>query len=336
MTEVQQTGPARWEALWARWKHVVAALSFAAGVASFLLIERRERVAQALVILLPLTWLLPLLEPYLRKLAERHQRLRASSVLFGYAAQTIHQECLFFTLPFFFATTAWYSPQAGFTVALGLLALGSIVDPIYYSHVVQKRGVLWGYHAVAGFVTALTAAPMLWRLTTTQSLWLALGILGLVSIPAWHALLPARPLRGVVAIVLGAALAWGGWEARVALPPATMWVAEMHITTHVDTAGRVPGADIDTLSVDELRANGLYAWSSIRVPRGLRERVEHHWIHNGRTVDVIALDVRGVREAGYRAWSRKSVFPEDPRGRWQVRVVSAGGQLLGQARFEVN
>ncbi|MGB1562298.1 MAG: DUF5924 family protein [Sinimarinibacterium flocculans] len=326
--------PARWEALWARWRHWVAALSFGAGVASFALIERQERVAQALVILLPLSWLLPMIEPWLQRLAERRPRLRASSVVFGYAAQTIHQESLFFTLPFFFATTEWRSPQALFTATMGALALASVLDPIYYGQVVARRAALWAFHAFAAFVTVLTAAPMIWHLTTAQSLQLGLVCLAVVSVPAWHALLPPNLLRGVGALALGAVLGWAGWQARIAIPPATLWVADMRISSSVDVAGRVPGTAVQQIDAAAL-AGGLYAWSSIRVPRGLRERVEHHWIHRGRRIDTIALDVRGGREAGYRAWSHKTAFPADPRGRWEVRVVTTSGQLIGHAYFDV-
>jgi hypothetical protein len=329
---------APWEALWARWRHWVAALSFIAGVASFALIERQERVAQALVILLPLSWLLPMIEPWLHRLAERRPRLRASSVLFGYAAQTIHQESLFFTLPFFFATTEWLSPQAMFTATMGALALASILDPIYYGKVVPRRSALWAFHAFAAFVTVLTAAPMLWHLTTTQSLQLALLCLAVVSVPAWYGLLASAPaiLRGLGAVVLGAALGWAGWQARIAIPPATLWVADMRMSATVDIRGREPGATVRSLDAATLANGGLYAWSSIRVPRGLRERVEHHWVHRGRRVDVIALDVSGGREAGYRAWSHKTAFPDDPRGRWEVRVVTTSGQLIGHTRFMVH
>lgn len=329
--------PARWEALWARWRHWVAALSFIAGVASFALIERQERVAQALVVLLPLSWLLPMIEPQLHRLAERRPKLRASSVVFGYAAQTIHQESLFFTLPFFFATTEWRSPQAVFTATMGVLALASVLDPIYYGKVVPRRAALWAFHAFAAFVTVLTAAPMLWHLTTAQSLQLGLLCLAVVSVPAWYAVLSSAPVavRGVGALVLGAALGWSGWQARVAIPPATLWVADMRMTTTVDVAGRAPGPAVSSLDAAAL-ANGLYAWSSIRVPRGLRERVEHHWIHRGQRVDVIPLDVSGGREAGYRAWSHKAAFPADPRGRWEVRVVTISGQLIGHTYFTVH
>ncbi|MES0874551.1 DUF5924 family protein [Sinimarinibacterium thermocellulolyticum] len=337
MTHGPAPQPARWQLLWARWRHGVAALSFIAGVASFALIERQERVAQALVILLPLSWLLPMIEPWLQRLAERRPRLRAGSVVFGYAAQTIHQESLFFTLPFFFATTEWRSPQAVFTAAMIALALVSVLDPIYYGKVVPRRAALWAFHACAAFVTVLTAAPMLWHLTTAQSLQLGLLCLAVVSVPAWHALLASLPAvpRGLGALALGALLGWAGWQARVAIPPATLWVADMRMTTSIDVARREPGTAVHSIDAAALASGGLYAWSSIRVPRGLRERVEHHWIHRGRLIDVIPLEVSGGREAGYRAWSHKTAFPADPRGRWEVRVVTTSGQLIGHGYFTV-
>lgn len=336
MIPVTEEQKQRWQAHWLRWRHLVAVASFAAGVVSFFWFERKERVAQALVVLLPLTWLFALLEPKLRSYAERSGRLRATPLLFGYAAQALHQECLFFTLPFFFATTAWLSPQLLFTVLMSAFALVSIIDPLYYSRVAPKQAVLWAFHAVAGFVTVLTAAPMLWHLTTTEALWLALICLGAVSVPAWRALLPeAVPLRAVCGLLLGIGLAWGGWELRVAIPPATLWVSEMRISRSVDVSGRTADESLSRVDAQTLRSDGLYAWSAIHVPRGLREKVVHHWLHNGRLVDAIALDVAGGREAGYRAWSHKRAFPEDVQGRWDVRVVTQSGQLIGQTGFYV-
>lgn len=324
----------RWQARWARWRHLVAVASFAAGLASFFWFERQERVAQALVFLLPLSWLIALFEPQLKALAAR--RGGVATLLFGYAAQALHQECLFFTLPFFFATTAWLSPQLLFTVLMSALALTSIIDPLYYSRVAPKRAVLWAFHAVAGFVTVLTAAPMLWHLTTTEALWLALICFAAVSVPAWHALLPTVvPLRTVWALCLGVGLAWLGWEARVGIPPATLWVSEMHISRSVDVPTRSAGESLTRVDAQTLHAEGLYAWSAIHVPRGLREKVVHHWLHNGKLVDAIPLDISGGREAGYRAWSHKQAFPEDVAGRWDVRVVTQSGQLIGQTAFQV-
>ena len=47
------------------------------------------------------------------------------------------------------------------------------------------------------------------------------------------------------------------------------------------------------------------------------------------------LDITGGRDAGYRAWSHKLVFPPYPAGKWQVQVVTESGRLIGLTRFTV-
>src|SRR3546814_12807901 len=109
------------------------------------------------------------------KLAERGRWLRHSPGLVRYVLQGLHQESFFFTLPFFLATTTWASAQPVFLVALAGFALVSMIDPLYFDRVVIHRGLLWRFHAAAGFATVLAAAPMLWQLTTATSLWLAIA-----------------------------------------------------------------------------------------------------------------------------------------------------------------
>ncbi|TJY59395.1 DUF2914 domain-containing protein [Sinimarinibacterium sp. CAU 1509] len=326
----------RWQALWARWRHGVALLSFGAGIGSFLLIQRQERVAQALVFLLPLSWLLAFAEPALQRLAERKAALRLSPLLAGYLTQALHQESLFFTLPFFIATVTWNSSQTGFIVLMTALALVSIIDPLYYRHVLPRRALLWSFHAVAAFVTVLTAAPMLWQLTTTQSLLMALAMMGTLSLPVWWQLL--RLPSGRRALLTAAAavtLVWALWQLRAAIPPSTLRVTRIVVTDHVDPAQKEPGDALTRLPVSSL-SNGLFVWSSIHAPRGLHERIEHRWLHNGTLVDVVPLDIAGGREAGYRAWSRKQSFGDDPRGAWEVRVATQSDQLIGVVRFRVD
>jgi hypothetical protein len=84
-----------------------------------------------------------------------------------------------------------------------------------------------------------------------------------------------------------------------------------------------------------LRSSGLYAYTSINAPRGLDERIYHVWRHNGEEVDRIALDIHGGRKEGYRAWTHKQNFPPDVLGKWQVRVLTEDGQMIGVLRFEV-
>ncbi|NKF21458.1 DUF5924 family protein [Solimonas marina] len=323
--------------LWSRYKHLVAIGSFALGVASLVLVQRQTKVAQTLVFMLPLSWLVALFEPQWMKLAERGRWLRHSPIVVRYLLQGLHQESFFFTLPFFLATTTWTTAQPLFLLLLAGFALVSMIDPLYFDRVVVHRGLLWTFHAAAGFATMLTAAPMLWRITTATSLWLAIGAGCVLAVPAFAAVLPGRrwlrwPLAIAAAALLGGALSL----LRFAIPPATLTVHGALVTETVDASARKPGAAIHEISTADLIAHGLYAWTPIHAPRGLAEQVVHQWWHDGRLVDSIPIEVRGSREDGYRTWTHKQSFPADAQGNWQIRVVTQSDQLIGIVRFKVD
>lgn len=102
-----------------------------------------------------------------------------------------------------------------------------------------------------------------------------------------------------------------------------------------DTQQRVPqGAT--PLTPEALRTHGLYVYTAIRAPRGLSETIYHAWHHNGTPMDRVALTINGGREQGYRAWSHKRNFPENPAGDWRVDIMTEGGQRLGLIRFTVS
>jgi len=111
-------------------------------------------------------------------------------------------------------------------------------------------------------------------------------------------------------------------------------MTEVAVTTELQD--RTPGEGLEQVSTQQVRKDGLYAYTSISAPRGLDERIYHVWQFNGREVDRIALDIHGGRKEGYRAWSHKQNFPADPTGDWQVRVLTEGGQMLGVLRFKVS
>ncbi|MFT4047095.1 MAG: DUF5924 family protein [Solimonas sp.] len=323
-------------ALWGRYKHLVALGSFLLGVASLVLIQRQERVAQTLVVLLPLTWLIAALEPYWLGLSERKRWLRHSPLLVRYLLQALHQESFFFTLPFFIAATTWSSAQPLFVVIVGGFALVSMIDPLYFDRVVVHRALLWSFHAAAAFATTLTAAPMLWQITTATSLWLAIAAAALLAVPAIASALPGSFWRRWPAALLGAALLAGALSVlRFAIPPATLRVHDAHATQSVDAAERRSGPEVDAISAADLASGGLYVWTPIHAPRGLSEQIVHEWRHDGQLVERIPISIVGSREAGYRTWTHKTAFGADPRGRWQVRVLTQSDQLIGVVRFTV-
>jgi len=135
----------------------------------------------------------------------------------------------------------------------------------------------------------------------------------------------------VLLVGLGAA----GWLARLWVPPATLRLTQVAVTSAIDVERRAPQQSLRSLSVERLQADGLYAYTAINAPLGLRETVRHVWLHEGREVDRIELEVTGGRAEGYRAWTHKRNFPAAAQGRWQVRVLTADDRMIGTLRFTV-
>lgn len=310
-----------------RHRLLLALLSFVAGVASFVLVQRQEWLAQPIALFLLLSWLGILLEPALA-------RRRLPPALLRFGIQAVHQETFFFVLPFFYLTTAWTTPQAAFTVALTLASVATLWDPLYHGRIAERRGLYLVFHAIASFVAALVALPLILRLDTGQSLGLATVVMLLVGAsaavqqpdaghrPHWAAALAGGVLLGALAFV-----------ARPWIPPATLWVESAMVTAAVDPQSREPELQLVNVPVAQLHGGGLFAWTAIHAPRGLRERVFHRWLLDGQEVDRIPMEIVGGREQGYRAWSHKRGFPANPRGEWTVQVLTEGGQLIGQFGF---
>lgn len=313
-----------------RYRHVLAPLTFAAGVASFLLFEREARVAQALAVLLLLSFLLLLLE------APLSRRLRLTPGLLRFAVQAIHQEAFFFSLPFFFVSTTWASGQAGFTVLVTLAGLCALWDPLYFGQIAKRRWLHFAFHAFAIFAAMLVALPMVLHLSTAQSFALSCAAIGLFTAPSLAGLRPRRGAGYWLALLAAAAVLGGlAWTSRPWVPPATLWVQQGLITRTVDTVSKNPGAALTQVPAAQMHGQGLFAYTAIAAPRGLRENIVHRWVQNGIEVDRIPMEIAGGRKEGYRAWSFKRGFPADPRGDWRVEAMTAGGQLIGRIEFTV-
>lgn len=314
---------------------VMAIFGFVSGVASYVLVEGREEFAQAIAILMLVSWLLLVLEPWIRALFRKLFGVSMPVMVMRFGTQMVHQESLFFVLPFFLAATTWNHTQAIFTAALMLSAVVSVVDPLYYGQLAKRRSLYMVFHAMTLFAVLLVVLPLILLLNTEQSLLLALVVALVFSIPSlWDSLPDVRwwkmPLRVALLLVMGVVL----WQARMLIPPAALELNGITLSQQVDREQRSPGDSIETISESALRASGIYAWTSVKAPRGLRENIHHVWIHDGNEVDRITLDIEGY-ESGYRAWTHKLNFYDNVVGNWQVRVVTDSEQLIGLARFEV-
>jgi hypothetical protein len=319
-----------------RYPGVIALFGFCSGIGSFILVDRQAKLATWIAVILLLSWVWLMFENSAMKLFAKIFKKEIPKPLLRYGTQMIHQESLFFVLPFFFITTTWNSGQMVFTGLLGIAGLISIVDPLYYKWLAPKRSLFMALHTLTLFAALLTALPIILHLTTAESYKLSLITAMVLALPSLASSFPITTWRrgaGLVAMTL--AIGAAGWLLRSWVPPATLWLTEVAVSTTFDNQTRSPGDSITEIGVNQLRSSGLYAYTSINAPRGLDERIYHVWRHNGKEVDRIALDIHGGREEGYRAWTHKQNFQPDVLGKWQVRVLTDDGQMIGVLRFEV-
>ncbi|OLS64078.1 DUF5924 family protein [Pseudomonas putida] len=317
-----------------RYPGVIALGGFISGIGSFILVDRQESLASWVAILMLVSWVWLMLENTFTELFARTFKREIPQPLLRYATQMIHQESLFFVLPFFFITTTWNSGQLIFTGLLGAAGLVSIIDPLYYKWVAPRRWLFLALHTLTLFAAMLTALPIILHLTTAESFKLALGVAMLLSFPSLASSFPVNNANRAIALVLVTlAIGGAGWMLRSWVPPATLWMTEVAISA--DVRDRTPSESLKEVKASQIRSTGLYAYTAIKAPRGLNERIYHVWQLNGKEVDRIALNINGGRKEGYRAWTHKQVFPANPVGRWQVRVLTEDGQVIGVLRFRV-
>lgn len=135
----------------------------------------------------------------------------------------------------------------------------------------------------------------------------------LLSFPSLASSFPINHWRRAAMLVLVTlAVGGSGWLLRSWVPPATLWMTEVAISTQLQN--RTPGDSLEQVSASQIRSAGLYAYTAIKAPRGLNERIYHVWKQDGKEVDRIALNINGGRKEGYRAWTHKQVFPATRSG----------------------
>lgn len=314
---------------------LMAVLAFVSGIASYVLVDRKESIAQFIAAFMLVSWVLLVADNWLRASLERRFGWNLSPIVIRFLTQLVHQESLFFALPFFLAVTSWDHGQALFTSLLLVCALVSIIDPLYYKHLATRYALFVAFHTLALFVVMLVVLPLLLQLTTQQSLIAAIAAAMVFSLPSMVRVLPpGHWWRLPMLVGMLCLMAFTLWQLRSWVPPAGIRLTDIAISYQVDIEQRSAGTNITELDVADLQ-KGLYAWTAVRAPRGLREQIHHVWLLDGKEVDRIVLDIRGGREGGYRAWSHKLIFPPYPAGNWQVQVVTESGRLIGLTRFKV-
>ena len=318
-----------------RFPWAIPLFGFASGVASFLLVERKQdQFAQIISILMLASWAWIALENTLQRSISQWTGIKIPPVLLRYLTQLVHQESLFFVVPFFFITTAWASGQLVFTSLLITFAIVSLVDPLYYHWLAAKRWLYFVFHGLTLFAALLTALPLLFQLPTPKSYVWSLGISVLLTTPGVMRSMSMSWWKRSIAALAFALLTFAfGIFVRPWIPPASLWLTQVAITDHIDES-RSPTQEFKTITNTQLHA-GIYAYTAIHAPRGLHERIYHQWIYKGKKMDKIALDISGGRDEGYHTWTHKNNFPAEAAGEWQIQVMTAADQIIGVLHFVV-
>ena len=315
-----------------RFPWLLPALSFAAGWLGFLLVQRGQEVARIIALLALLGWVWLLLEPWVRRRLER-RRQRVGNFVVNFITQSLQQELLFFSLPFLIGSTQRDVGQIAFTGLVGVAAVLSTIDPVYERVIATRAARRMSFHAYCSWIAALVVLPMVLLVPVERALpisllavggWLLVTLpLSVYSLPRWRT--RVAWIAGMIAVPLLF------WEMRAQIPAAGLAVTDARLTQTIE--GLTPGAPVRRVRQDDL-AQGVIAYAAIRAPAGLSQEIVFEWRHNGER-ERIAVEIHGGKADGFRAYSRKQIFPVDSVGLWTVDVLTPQAQLLQRLRFVV-
>lgn len=318
-----------------RWPWLLPAISFATGWLGFALVQRGEAMARAIAAMALLAWPWLLAENVLGTWLVRMSSGRLSPKLLAFVTQSLQQEVLFFALPFLIGATQRDLGQILFTTVVAFGALITTVDPIYHRRIAAHPGTSVAFHAFCTFIASLVVLPMAAAMPLEQALPIAIAVSGsciLLSLPRMLAGIRNHRLRlpGIAALAVCLSLSW---QLREHVPPAGLSLKNSRITQSLE--GLQPGPALKRIDAGSLLAHGAIAFVSIRAPTGLSQTVLFEWWHRGERLDQVPADIHGGGESGWRTFTRKQNFPEDPRGRWRVDVLTPQGQLICRLLFLV-
>ena len=127
------------------------------------------------------------------------------------------------------------------------------------------------YHTLTLFAVLLTSLPILLHLTTPESYRLSLGIAVVLSFPSLLVTFPLQHWwRGFLLLGLTLAVGLTGWFGRTWVPPATLWLTEVAVSSQFDDQSRTPGDSLEQVGASQLRSQGLFAYTAINAARPRR------------------------------------------------------------------
>jgi hypothetical protein len=244
---------------------------------------------------------------------------RAARASTAAGAQSLIQLCLFFSLPFYARAVA-VPEQYGFIAVLVIAAAATLWTPLC-SAILRQPALALLLQGAAAFAALGCVLPLC-------GVSVRLSLIAAAAAVVVGAPFVAKRHR-VVATLLTAAVLTGaalGGAARL-IPPAPLRLVSGAIGTRI--VGR---ALVDARDAFDTPPDRLICLTAIAAPRGLKDRMRHVWSRDGQRRAEVALDIRGGRAQGFRAWTTQRA---PTAGTWTCTIETETGQELGRVRVTV-
>lgn len=258
----------------------------------------------------------------------RRARLQALTRFAAFSgSQSLVQNCLFFSGPYYLEACAFTPAQCVFALAFVAAGVISSWDPWCERALLHPLvGPLLS--AFSSFVAWNAALPML-GMPHRRAVWLAAGLVS-VLVPAVYVVHHRAHPRRVRTLIAGSVvpLCLAAFGVRT-LPAAPLKLVESGIGSAV-TERALVGASRHFATAPAK----LWCYSAVFAPRGLSDDLIHVWSHDGEPLSRITLRVRGGRKQGFRTWSYQPL-PRLARGTYRCEVLTQFGQTLGVSEVSV-
>jgi hypothetical protein len=246
------------------------------------------------------------------------------------AVMFLINDMLLFVLPFYFESMTFLSRNMTFSIIIISLAIITNWYYLYDRLVLKNVFVSSVYYALIFFCVLNFIFPIIFGIRNIWSLSISGGIAGVIALLFVYPYIHKNKhwkdaFKFFSGIMLSLCFLWFG---RSIIPPAPLRLLYASACENIENQGPVMPYEINYIE----NVPDAYFFSAIFAPKGLSERIDHIWYHNGKKILTINLsEIKGGRKGGYRTWSTH--VPMEGPGQYTVHIWTSGGQLLGIKNF---
>ncbi len=322
------------------WLHSTWAFTFGVGV--MVVARKGLEFADKLLVVLGVSWLLMFIAlrfivgPSNRAPEEGLAR-KGVRVVTNYVIKNLYQQMFFFLVPLYASSATWSLSSTNWWLPplLMVCAVFSTLDLVFDNFIMERRVIASLMYGLALFAVLNLMLPLVFGMRHFNALLFAAG----ATAPA-VALLNFR----VRSVVSAAGLTWTlaataglmglAYWGRGFVPPAPLAMVE-------GTVGHGSFSSYECLPPPKSRIRAdrleqLRCGSKLTEPGGPKDAVVHIWRKDGKTLAIEPpVLMPGCDGDVARSLFPVADMPADPVGKWECRVETTDGQLVGSMKFAV-